>query len=307
MQRRYTRPFARPLKAAWGTWSVRKGSIVRIEDPQSGRAGFGEVAPLPAEARGSADKGHSAEDPAMSFALWSARERLTGDDTAEEARTAALLPLNGNTPEDIARLREAGFRCFKLKLGVVDPGKEWNFLKETATRLRENERLRLDPNRAWDSGDWQFWQPRLNGLSRSIEFIEEPFNPEAVSGNQLRTLADRSPLPFALDESLQARGIENWLQLGWPGYWVVKPSVMGNPENWINALGSHVDRVVLSSVFETGIGLSALVRLASRFPGNDHGLGTQAAFTDDMGTRQEGATLGTLTHAEEEALWNKLS
>ena len=42
----YARPFEKPLVTAAGSWDVRQGIIVRIEDAED-RVGFGEVAPLP--------------------------------------------------------------------------------------------------------------------------------------------------------------------------------------------------------------------------------------------------------------------
>ena len=42
----YRRPLRAPLRTAHGTWAEREGIILRLED-ESGRVGFGEIAPIP--------------------------------------------------------------------------------------------------------------------------------------------------------------------------------------------------------------------------------------------------------------------
>src|SRR5476651_2441751 len=44
--KRYRLPLRTPLRTAHGSWAEREGIIVRLEDEQ-GRAGFGEIAPIP--------------------------------------------------------------------------------------------------------------------------------------------------------------------------------------------------------------------------------------------------------------------
>src|SRR6185295_10255884 len=45
--RSYRLPLRTPLRTAHGLWTEREGLIVRLED-ESGRAGYGEIAPIPA-------------------------------------------------------------------------------------------------------------------------------------------------------------------------------------------------------------------------------------------------------------------
>nr|WP_238710657.1 enolase C-terminal domain-like protein [Oceanipulchritudo coccoides] len=221
------------------------------------------------------------------------------------ARTAALLSLSESTPEAVANLREAGYRTFKLKVGLNKPDDEWDFLQKVVLSLKAGDKLRLDPNRSWDTGTWSFWKPRLNGISQSIEFIEEPFKEQLSSDDMLRQ-AESSPVPLALDESLAGAGLVDWLDKGWTGYWVIKPTILEDPEVWWKRLLDAKSRVVISSVFETGIGLSSLIHLAQAFPETDHGLRTQAFFDDDFGVPQQGPVLNALTIEEQEDLWKRL-
>lgn len=331
--RRYRRPFATPLQTAWGKWTVREGFILRVGDSRSGAASFGEVAPLPsfgsesAEAALKALKNIGGEvpmaglramlptlPPATAFGVWSALDGLSpsgdsphkgGTHRPGTARTAALLPLDEDTPEAVGRLRESGKRVFKLKLGLAGNDHEWARLQKVFLALKPDERIRLDPNRSWNPGDWDFWKPRLNGLSERLDFVEEPF-PAGMPPAELAALASASPVPFALDESLSAGNIGRWTGLDWPGFWIVKPSLLGDPAAWLSLLSSYKPRVILSSAVETGIGLSNLVRLAARFPETVHGLGVQSFFRDDWGVAECGEMIKAMEGREMESVWNTL-
>lgn len=312
--RPYRRPFARPLKAAWGTWSVREGLLVRLRDPVTGKTGFGEAAPLGQELRQILALACPSPSPeslaghrATTFALWAAQRSLAGPEgqPPPAVRSAALLSLGNDTGCRIRHLRESGFRTCKLKVGLNDLNAEWKSLQAVALSLQEGEKLRLDPNRSWKEDDWKFWKPRLNGLSEWIQFIEEPFV-RGIDRSQMLREARNSPVPLALDESLAEGNPAEWTEIHWPGYWIVKPSLMGSPTSWMAALKPYAGKVVISSVFETGIGLSALAGIADCFPGLDHGLGTNAYFEDAFGASTTGSDLKALSVEQQEALWKNL-
>lgn len=306
--RPYSRTFSRPLKAAWGTWSVREGTLLRMEDTETGKVGFGESAPLPNTPPPVPDYDlHKPPDVAKEFAEWSARESLLNpSDTRIPVRSAALLSLDDEAPARLARLREEGFRTFKLKVGLAGTEREWKDLQHLVTSMQAGETLRLDPNRSWDKREWQFWKPRLNGIKEWIQFIEEPFSRHFPPLGWLRE-ANTAPVPLALDESLTGRGLAYWLTHNWPGFWILKPSLLGNPETWLSPVSQYKGRVVLSSAFESGIGLSAVIHIAHQFPGIDHGFGTQAYFDDDFGVPQEGNELRPLSIEKQKDLWERLS
>ncbi|MEX0326998.1 MAG: o-succinylbenzoate synthase [Puniceicoccaceae bacterium] len=313
--RAYRRPFAQPLKAAWGTWEVREGILVRLRDPESGTATFGEVAPLPAFGSEGMDEAlaffHSLQanpsaaqleeaiamaPPASAFGLWCA---LSGSSGEGPIRSAALLSLGEQTVDEIKALRDRGFRTFKLKSGLAPMEAEWELLQSTITGLEHGECLRLDPNQSWDHDAGQFWFSRLDAVAEKIEFIEEPFEEGLYPVDQMVAVAANSPVPLALDESLSRMGLSEWLDNGWPGFWIIKPSLMGNPDQWRQSLGTVHERVVLSSVFETGIGLGKLAALAARINDRDHGFGTEAYFEDTFG-------IGSPGNDQETRIWNHL-
>jgi O-succinylbenzoate synthase len=305
--RPYRRPFSRPLKAAWGKWSVREGTLLRMDDAVSGKVGFGECAPLPtSQEPSSVYPDDVPPDPAAEFAEWSGRISL-GDPSVDPTpvRSAALLSLNDDTSHMLAKARENGFRTFKLKVGLASTEREWKDLQHLVTSMQSGEILRLDPNRSWDKREWQFWKPRLNGIREWIQFIEEPFSRHFPPHGWLRE-ANTAPVPLALDESLTGKGLAYWLTHRWPGFWVLKPSLLGNPETWLSPVSQYMGKVVLSSAFESGIGLSAVIRLAQEFPGIDHGFGTQAYFDDGFGVPQDGNELQPLTIDQQKDLWDRL-
>ena len=315
--RPYRRPFARPLRAAWGTWAVREGILLRLQSVDEGTSGFGEIAPLPAfgsetlaealaflqslpgettaaalrEAIGKAP-------PATAFGLWCALAAPPGLPGATPTRSAALLSLDSGTATQIQDLRPRGYRTFKLKTGLSCMEEDWHNLQRVTASLQEGEHLRLDPNQSWNKDAGGFWLQRLGSIAEWIEFIEEPFMEGLYPPAELVALAASSPVPLALDESLSRNGLDAWLQSGWPGFWVVKPSLMGDPGHWRQALEACRDRVIVSSVFETGIGLGRLSALAAGLNERDHGFGTGAFFGDAFGSDPD--------PGQEKRIWNHL-
>jgi O-succinylbenzoate synthase len=322
----YQRPFLSPLETSSGSWTLREGILVKAEHLETGHIGFGEVAPLPSfgsESLKSAEtylrsisgnltrtqlaSAIETAPPSTGFALWSALNTPRGEGPSPTAGSAALLSLNHDAPAAISQLQESGYRTFKLKTGIRDRSLEWDDLQAAASVLESGGRIRLDPNQSWDITTAAFWLPRLETIASRIEFIEEPLHQDLVTVKQLATVQADTPILLALDESLSRHGLEEWIEAGWPGYWIIKPSLQGLPDGWLQQLSFARDKVVLSSVFESGIGMSALIAIAAGFPGKDHGLGTQAFFRDSFGVSQTGSTLKALDKQEQDILWNRLS
>lgn len=84
----------------------------------------------------------------------------------------------------------------------------------------------------------------------------------------------------------------------------MKPAIQGPICQWHNLLSQASQRVVISSVFETAIGLSDLIHLAARaFPGTCHGLGTQALFADNWQCPQNGAKITSIPTFQQARIW----
>jgi O-succinylbenzoate synthase len=295
--RRYRLPFRGPVRTAHGVWTHREGLLLRVEDA-AGRAGWGECAPLPGWSNETVDAAETAlrelgawvEEPALARlpaglaclrgALAAAREPLVLPPEPTALGVAALLPAGKEAPARMQVLAEAGFRVFKWKVGVGDPADEIGLLDEVCGRLPPGGRLRLDANGAWERRVAERWLERC--AERPVEFVEQPVAAPPGAGEReraraddlLRGLAGAFPTALALDESLAGDGdVARWLAEGWPGFFVLKPSLHAAPAETLDALARAGARVVFSSALETRVGAAQALRLAWAWRGERHALG----------------------------------
>jgi O-succinylbenzoate synthase len=341
--RRYALPFRGPVRTAHGVWTVREGVIVRLEDA-SGRVGWGEAAPVPGfgpetveeEAgflRGMGERIETvaldAVPPAMPClrrALGSACAGSAADKTAlpPQLPVAALLPAGKAALAMVPVRSEAGFRTFKWKVGVGDAADELVLLDDLCALLPEGARLRLDANGAWDRRTAERWLERC--AERPVEFVEQPcfaLRASQVGGrlskedDLLLGLAGSFPTPIALDESLAGDGdVERWIGAGWPGVFVVKPTLHGDLAGSLVQLEKAKASVVFSSALETAVGMQAALRAAFawREPTATKpralGFGVAPLFAD---SRFDGPLAAPFLYREDverlnpEAVWNALS
>ena len=285
--RRYCLPLRIQVRTAHGPITERKGVLVRLE-AADGRIGFGEAAPMPEfggetidavvaelERIGTrADAELFPTEGCLGFALQAARARPAGTVTTprrSSLEVAAWLPAGAGAIREMVEKAEAGFRTFKLKVGVEDLAKEMGLLDDLCSEMPKGAKLRLDANGAWDRRQAERWLQRC--AERPVEFIEQPVAAESRgAADLLRGLAADYPTPIALDESLAGPGaIERWLALGWAGVWVLKPSLLGGGAA-LERLGRELTRahgkadVVFSSALETGVGAQAALRAALTWP-----------------------------------------
>jgi O-succinylbenzoate synthase len=288
--RRYALRFRRPVRTFDRLWEVREGLFVRLERPD-GLVGYGEASPLPTPGSESVDEleaycqslGERFDDellssethryPTLSYALACALGAEVGPARHASLKVAALLPAGRTAPAEAATRAEAGFRAFKWKVGVGDAGDEMAILDDILAELPNGSKLRLDANGAWNLKTAERWLDHCVG--RPIEFVEQPVSPESKSAEDfLRGLGEDSPVPLALDESIRGEGdVDRWLDFGWPGYYVIKPALLGRPFAVLSKLAAREARVVFSSSLETAIGAQSALRHAFAWPGPVTALG----------------------------------
>jgi len=281
--RRYSLPFRVPVRTARGLWRVREGLYVRVGRPD-GSAGCGEAAPVPSFGTESVDDAEAfcrtlgdrvdgqvlSRAPGRLGALRSALAVAMGGalDPPRHGSLAmaALLPAGRAALEEAPRLAEAGFRAFKWKVGVGPAEDEMGVLDDLIAGLPGASRIRLDANGAWGLRTAERWLSRC--ADRPIEFVEQPVAADARGADdQLAGLSGDYPVPIALDESIRGEGdVERWLEAGWPGYFVVKPALMGDVRGVLGKLARARARVVFSSSLETGIGARAALLAAFSWP-----------------------------------------
>lgn len=337
--RPYCLPFRAPVRTAHGVWAEREGVMVRLTD-EAGRAGYGEAAPIPwfgtetreeitgaLEALGEwVTEEQLAAVPerlgCLRFALAGARanSRPTAEGRAEFLPVAALLPAGRAALAAVAPKAELGFRTFKWKVGVGDIADELALLDDVIAALPGGAKLRLDANGAWDARQAARWLERA--AERPVEFVEQPCFAASKEGassvrkteDVLRGLAEDYPTTIALDESLVgAHDVERWLADGWRGVFVVKPSLLGDPEPVLARLAAAKADVVFSSALETAAGARTALRTAFAWTATKPralGFGVWPLFADNA---FDGPFAAPFFRAEDverlnpEAVWNALT
>lgn len=285
--RRYRLAFRHPVRTARALWAEREGLIVRLE-AADGRVGWGEAAPVPAFGMEGMDDLEAAArnwpsfDPArvptLENALRAAQADMEGSRAGKESSrpawaVAALLPA-GRAAIAVARERAAaGFRTFKWKVGVEGWRDEASILDDVCAAIPEGARLRLDANGAWDRRTAEQWLARC--AERPVELVEQPVGGEDSRGEDLlRGLAADFPTPIGLDESLVGEpDLERWLGSGWPGVYVIKPSLFADAAGALRKLAAAKAKVIFSSAIETAVGARAALQLAFAWEGERAALG----------------------------------
>ncbi|MEM6957565.1 MAG: enolase C-terminal domain-like protein [Myxococcota bacterium] len=269
-----------PFRAANAnaTWTTREALIVEFE--RDGQIGRGECAPLPgyssetldecetafhALARGDAP---STLPPALAFALHAAELEAAANAcaTGPELHLAQLV-MNA---EQLAPNAEPCGATRKIKVGR-------DLETELALIDAAPGLVRVDANGSLGDRAAEV-MPRL--AERGVQFIEEP-----VPFGALAAIAP-SPLPIALDESLQhpdgEERLERALNEGWAHLAVLKPAALG-PRRTIRLAEiaiAHGVPIVVSHLFNGPLGYAAEAHWALRFgsPQLAQGLGRHGAL-----------------------------
>lgn len=319
-------PFRRPFATATGMWLHREAWIVFVAGPD-GRIGVGEAVLEPDATeveetllarlvREAADRARSGDVPdaqeleligtpgrAFRAALDAARFDLLGRGAGQPASLgggAPGIPVNGTIgfggpaagAQAALQAIEAGFTTLKLKAGAE---RETLDLVARVRAIRAavgpDVRLRLDVNGAWDLPTAE---ERLEAVARfGIEYVEQPL--PADDGAGAAELRRRVDVPVAADEAAASLvAVRRLLAEGAADLLVVKPARVGGPlavAEIAEAAAARGVPVVLSTLFETGIGiasaLAAAARLprvvAARFPAPlAHGLATAGLLEHDL-------------------------
>jgi len=206
-------------------------------------------------------------------------------------------------------VKDGRYNVCKVKMAVRPVADEVEWLKRFTLHLGAHTvRLRIDANRGWDIADARSVATVIRDLALRVDYIEEPLN----EPQHLLTWSQETGIPFALDESAKPfldRVVQS-LRRGWieeiraarrlkitdaetPAVVkhakavVIKPTVIG--ALWellrLNTLPSWNEKeIVISSTYESSIGLQALARLTAHIDKGEqyHGLGTSVVFDNDV-------------------------
>ncbi|MBW2019910.1 MAG: o-succinylbenzoate synthase [Deltaproteobacteria bacterium] len=159
------------------------------------------------------------------------------------------------------KLLEMDYRAFKLKVGRNSIQEDIEITRHVRRFIGDDATLRLDANRAWSIDDALAFGQAVADCE--IDYIEEPVKTLSL----LEKLIGESGwlLPTGLDESLLELTAEGLLFM--PGIKVVvlKPSLLGFEKamQFARAATARGIMPVISSAFESSVGLTALAHLAA--------------------------------------------
>ena len=171
---------------------------------------------------------------------------------------------------------ESAAVAIKLKVGVASVEDDVARVRAIRARMGDAVKIRADANRAWDLETAQTFIEQCEELN--LEYLEEPCRTlEAFA-----ELALRSQTPLAVDETLHevletaAVGVDRRARLRQAlgtmpdvSVWVVKPTYVGTWSSVCSIMKiarEEGKKVVLSSAYESGVGMRALLTLAAASP-----------------------------------------
>ena len=233
------------------TGNSRKGILINPSENK-----WGEIAPLEKWSKESFEeavdqlknlKQHEHHYPSVAFGLDSAKVGVL-----EPASYPVAALLMGSRDDILKKAAECfleGFTHAKLKVAGLTVDEAFALI----SILKDQFRLRIDVNRAWSLHESLAF---FSNFSRDdFDYIEEPVqNPKDL---QFFTH------PFALDETLREHPPEAFLHLKFLKAFIFKPSLLGGLSA-LQKLASHRKPVVMSSFFESGVGIFHIAGLIQR-------------------------------------------
>lgn len=293
----YRLPLRDPLAIGSSVLRERAGLLVGWSRGE-GEVIWGEAAPLPGYSPDSLDEATSQleqavtnirkdgiteeriRQEALALSAPSARcalDMLIWDDEPRADVVAVGALLTDGTEEQVRAVRDAGYEAVKLKVGRDDLEAEIERVHAIAEILPYQARVRLDANRAWDLDEAIYFCSRITDCP--IDYIEEPLR-------DANLLPELSSVPLALDETLRDIHPDALQQYDDVRALVIKPTCLGGDRarDWAETARRLGIQVVVSSAYESGIGMRHLARWAAAHgsPGASHGLDTARPFEQDV-------------------------
>jgi o-succinylbenzoate synthase len=310
-------PFRAPFETATGTWTAREAWLLRLER-EDGRVGWGEAviedagdAPVlealladlavtglaPADAlvsrTGAAGRAFRAALGGALLDLGSAPPPAASDVPWPAVGVNATIGAMNTTAavEGAGAAVAKGFRTLKLKAGPADTTASLvERLFAVRSAVGDEVALRLDVNGSWAPAEAAERLRALAGVG--LQYVEQPLDPRGLE--ETAALRESSSTPIAADEAVESlEAASAILDARAADILVVKPARVGGPAAVAAIARLAAERgvpVVVSSLFETGVGLAAALACAAGLPDvpgwpaaeRDHGLATADLLRDDL-------------------------
>jgi len=255
------RAFRIPLKHPFRGRLFREGAVTR------GPQGWGEYSPFP---------GYS--DGVLSQCLEAARSSACAPWPApNRKRVEVHVTVAAVDPVRAAQLvRESGCRAAKVK---VAEGDDEARLEAVRDALGPSGRLVVDANGAWSLEEAR---RAIESFARyHVELVEQP----VAAAEDMAALRRVVDVPIAADELVHsAESAQRLVELGAADVLVVKVQSMGGVARALRAVQSAGLPVIVSSLLETSVGISAGLALAAALPELPYpcGLGTVPLLAGDV-------------------------
>lgn len=189
--------------------------------------------------------------------------------------------------EQIEAKIQQGFRCIKLKIGAINFEDEIKLLQYIRKHFSVDQiTLRVDANGAFAPDEALDKLKRLSELD--LHSIEQPIR--AGQWSEMARLAEKTPLPIALDEELigiyQPEVKRRLLETIKPQYIILKPTLHGGisgSEEWIKLAEELKIDWWITSALESNIGLNAIAQWCAAYDNPlPQGLGTGGLYTNNI-------------------------
>ena len=208
--------------------------------------------------------------------------------------TGQIFPVNGLAvgsrtvlEMECEELRNGGFKAVKLKVGRLTILQDIERVRLARKILGDEIPLRLDANRAWEWEDAVKFAEAVQDFN--IEYCEEPL----LDSNKLEQLHLQTGMPLALDETLwyaptpKSDAPVKHVSLFGIRALILKPGILGgwnNTKIWIEYAQKYGIHCVLSSCFESGLGLNWIAFMANELLSEQFtaGLDTSKWFEQDL-------------------------
>jgi len=317
----YELDFKKPLLLKGALQKNRKGIIIEILVPGGAQA-FGEISPLPFFSHESYEQaleqikyirdemnlkksqnpkkvlqeiisGKQKLLPSVQAGIEMAGLNLTALSSKTLEIMERYMPVNGlvsfnEKPSDeqieaeARRIIKKGYGTVKLKVGRLAPDDDLYIAEKLNNIFEQKIRFRFDANCLWDLEDAIYFSDRLSsiGLERLTDYLEDPL--KDPSG--LAHLYFRTGIGIALDEKKAVAGKPpSFLKAV-----IIKPTITGGFSSTIKILDyCKASKItpVLSSSFETGLGIASIAIFGMIFSGPEYapaGLDTLEWFSSDI-------------------------
>jgi O-succinylbenzoate synthase len=154
---------------------------------------------------------------------------------------------------------EQGFLSFKLKVGtsVAD---DVRLVQDLNALFAGKAVLHVDANQSWSLDEAVAFGRQIT--CAAVEYIEEPCR----KFEDLDDFYQQTMIPIALDETLRTKTFEDIQSIEGVDVIVLKPTLMGGIElvsHWLDQAERFAIRPIISSSFESDVGLRMLLKLSS--------------------------------------------